>query len=129
MRQQYHFRNIEGKMFIWNVNKIIAENKHLPIQSILVSEIREVDEPYWFEQSDHVTVRDFINHIQLINEASLDYPIVLCSEGRIIDGMHRVVKAVLLQQTHIKAIQLLHPLAPDYIDVDPETLPYDEEAL
>ncbi len=40
--------------------------------------------------------------------------------------MHRIVKAILLGLTHIEAIQFSHPIAPDYIDVNPEDLPYDK---
>lgn len=126
MRQQYHFRKIDGKTHIWNVNKLVQQSEGLEVKSFPLLHFTELNEPYWFNQGDIVTANDFIHHMQLVNEASLDFPILLCKEGRIIDGMHRVVKAVLLGLTHINAIQLVKKIEPDFIDVDPDTLPYDD---
>lgn len=126
MRQQYHRRNVDGKILIWNVNKLIELCKDFPILSIPLKDIREINEPYWFPPEVIVTTKDIIEHMKLVNEASLDYPIILCSEGRIIDGMHRVAKAILLGHTHIKAVRFKDPMTPDYINVDLDSLPYDD---
>ena len=42
------------------------------------------------------------------------------------DGMHRVVKANLLNLKTIKAFRLPTLPKPDYVDVNPDDLPYDE---
>lgn len=127
MRQQYHFRKVNGHLYIWDVNKIIQSLKDKEPRQVAIAAIKELDEAYWFEQGALVTGRDFIHHMRLVNEARLSYPIILCSEGRLIDGMHRVIKAALLDQENIYAIQLDSPLPPDYVDVDPNTLPYDDD--
>ena len=46
-------------------------------------------------------------HIERINNANLDYPIILTPEGIICDGWHRIAKAVLNKDTTIKAVRLL----------------------
>lgn len=127
MRQQYHFRKIDGHLYIWDVNKIIKSLEGKKPRKVAIAAIKELDEAYWFEKGALVTGRDFLHHMRLVNEASLSYPIILCSEGRLIDGMHRVIKAALLNQESIYAVQLDSPLAPDYVDVDPDTLPYDDD--
>ncbi|MOA54550.1 hypothetical protein D3C78_1781890 [compost metagenome] len=58
--------------------------------------------------------------------ADLAYPIILDSEGRVMDGMHRVSKALMQGATHIDAVQFEQDPAPDYVDCDPDALPYDD---
>ena len=45
-------------------------------------------------------------HIQRVQKANLKYPIILCPEGQIIDGWHRIAKAVLQGKETIKAVKL-----------------------
>ncbi len=58
--------------------------------------------------------------------ADLAYPILLDSAGRVMDGMHRVGKALLLGHSHIEARRFAVDPAPDYQGCDPDTLPYDD---
>lgn len=59
-------------------------------------------------------------------ECDLAYPIILSSDGRIMDGMHRVCKALLENRTEIDAVRFRHDPEPDYIGIHPDDLPYDE---
>ncbi len=126
MRQQYHFREVDGKTLIWNVNKLVEWSKDFSVKEVPLTNIKEIDEAFWFKKEELVTARDFIHHMQLIEATSLDYPILLCHEGKLIDGMHRVVKAILSGHTHIKAVQFTEPISPDYIDKDLDSLPYED---
>lgn len=58
----------------------------------------------------------FIFQVKRVNECSLDYPIILDSDGRIADGYHRVCKAILEGKETIKAIRLEQMPAPDEIN-------------
>ena len=49
---------------------------------------------------------DFIHHAKRCNDAVLDYPIILDKYGTIADGCHRVVKAIVLGKSTIRAIRL-----------------------
>ena len=42
------------------------------------------------------------------------------------DGMHRVAKAALLGHETIAAVQFASDLEPDFVDVQPEDLPYED---
>jgi len=55
----------------------------------------------------------------------LKYPIILSKEGRVMDGMHRIIKALLLGHKTIKAVQFKEDLQPDHVDVQEDELPYD----
>jgi len=52
------------------------------------------------------------------------YPIILAPDGRVMDGMHRVVRALLEGLPTIAAVRFdVHP-EPDYRNCDPGLLPY-----
>jgi hypothetical protein len=99
--------------------------KHYPIKDVPVSSIHELDENFWFE-SDAPTCRAVALHAKLIAETDLMHPIILSADGRVMDGMHRVCKALLENRGTIAAVQFENNPEPDYIDVDIEALPYDE---
>ena len=89
-----------------------------------IASIRELDEPFWGES---MTCRSVAEHARLIEEADLGYPIILSSNGRIMDGMHRVLKAFMLGESHIRAVRFLTDPEPDFVGVDPDELPYGED--
>ena len=53
------------------------------------------------------------------------YPIILGDDGRVMDGMHRVARALLEGRVSIQAVQFEEIPEPDYRNVRPEDLPYD----
>ena len=127
MRKQYHFRTIDNKLYAWDVDNIISLTKELEIENIDLTKIKEFEETYWYnEEGDSPTCRSITQHIKLVNDSDLNYPIIICPDGKLMDGMHRVVKANLLELKTIKAYRLSTLPKPDYIDVDPDDLPYDE---
>ena len=127
MRRQYHFRTIDNKLYAWDVDNIISLTKELEIENIDLTKIKEFEETYWYnEEGDSPTCHSITQHIKLVNDSDLNYPIIICPDGRLMDGMHRVVKANLLELKTIKAYRLSTLPKPDYIDVNPDDLPYDE---
>ncbi len=62
--------------------------------------------------------------MKLVQETDLKYPIILSNTGRVMDGMHRVIKAILLGQETIKAVQFKEDVEPDHVDVQADDLPY-----
>ncbi len=87
--------------------------------------IREIDETFWFGgESEKPTCRAIVEHMRFIEETDLSYPIILATDGRVMDGMHRVVKALLEGKETIEAVQFSEDPEPDYEDVHPNDLPY-----
>ncbi|MEM9525883.1 MAG: hypothetical protein AAGA31_04690 [Bacteroidota bacterium] len=128
MRQQYHSRNIGPDVLIWDVNALIQANDHLPTKKILLSDIQEFEENWWYQSKNSVpTCQSIVDHFHLIAACELKYPILLGPKGRLIDGMHRVCKAHLEGRTFILARQLLKLPSPDYRNVDFDDLPYEDE--
>ena len=124
MRKQYHFRPSEKGLLAWDVDRLVALSKDLPRHQVPLSEIKEIDEPYWFDNGKKPTCRMVLDHFRLVNEVDFQYPIILCSKGRIMDGMHRVAKAFLEGREFIETVRFDHDPTPDYIGKRPEELPY-----
>ena len=90
-----------------------------------VTAIRELDEIYWFAGEDsRPTCRAVIEHMRLIHEVDLSHPIILSADGGVMDGMHRVARAVLEEREHIEAVQFEKDPEPDYVGKSPAELPY-----
>lgn len=125
MRQQYHFRDSPNGLMAWDVFRLIELSKELQVINVPLSEIQELDEAFWYDLGGaHPTCRNILEHADLINRADLSYPILMCKEGRVMDGMHRVCKAVLIGKSSIKAVKFQMDIEPDYIGVEPDKLPY-----
>lgn len=124
MRKQYHFRKVAEDTLIWDVDQLIFQSSHFRVIQVCLDEIKELDEPYWFP-NHHPNTLELIEHFKLIKEADLNYPIILCSEGRVMDGMHRVAKAKMLNLSSIPAVQFTIMPQPDFINVDEDDLSYD----
>lgn len=126
MRKQYHFRHSERGVLIWDVDNLIRRTAGLSAIEVPLSKIRELDEPYWYELGGAVpTCRSIAEHMQLVAATYLSYPIIVCPEGRLMDGMHRVVKALMEGRESVMAYKLEVLPEPDYVDVDPDELMYD----
>ncbi len=127
MRRQYHFRQSEAGLLAWDVHRLIALSGELPVSLVPLSAIDELDEAYWWDAgSPPPTCRQVIEHMQLVEAADLQYPIILCPQGRVMDGMHRVAKALLQGKQEIAAVRLLKLPSPDHVGVDPDDLCYDD---
>lgn len=125
MRKQYYFRPSSSGFFAWDVDRLIELSKDFKPQKIRLDSIDELDEVYCFNDRDNrATCRNVIEHARLIQEADLRYPIILSEAGLVMDGMHRVGKAVLKGMETIHAVQFNEDPEPDYIDVYPEELSY-----
>jgi hypothetical protein len=124
VRKQYHFQRSERGLLAWDVDRLIRLSRDLARRPVAVAEIRELDEVYWFDEQQPPTCRFVLEHLRLIGEADLAYPIILGSDGRVMDGMHRVAKAWLEGRSHLEAVQFAVDPEPDYVGRGPRELPY-----
>jgi hypothetical protein len=127
VRPQYHLRRTERGIDAFDVRRLIALSKDLPIRMIDPRELPEVDENHWyFHSMDQPTPRSIIEHVHLILACDVQHPIILDQWGRVMDGMHRVCRAILDGVDRIPAVQFEQDPAPDFIDCRPADLPYEE---
>ena len=124
MRKQYYFRPSSAGVLAWDVDRLVHLSAGLPRKRIALVSIRELDE-VWCGDDDPPTWRSMLAHIRLMDEADLSYPIILSASGAVMDGMHRVAKAVRLGHTEIEAVQFDADPEPDHVGLGPAELPYD----
>jgi hypothetical protein len=125
VRKQYHFWPGEHGLDAWDVDRLIELSAALPVRDVDLASIHEIDSVYWFDdQLQRPTVRRVVDHVRLIDEVDLSHPIILGFDSRVMDGMHRIAKALLQGRATISAVQFETPLEPDYRNCRPEDLPY-----
>ena len=124
MRKQYYLRPSQNGFTAWDVDRLVLLTKDFSRIRVRLEAIREIDEPHWFSGSaQEATCRAVLEHARLINEADLSFPIILSSDGRVMDGMHRVLKALLNGWQSIEAVRFEHDPEPDFVDVALDDLP------
>lgn len=124
LHQKYHFRKSERGLLAWDVLKLIELTKDFEVVQVPLTEIKELKETYWFGLGAPPVTEDIAQHAKQIYEADTSYPIILCPEGRVMDGMHRVCKIFLESGKTISAVRLAELHEPDYIGKEPHELPY-----
>lgn len=127
VRAQYHFRPSGRGLLAWDVRRLIERSRGLPVFSLRLATIAEIDENHWFGyEGQSPTCRSLLEHMSLIDQADLRFPIILSANGRVMDGMHRVCKAVRQGDSHVPAVQFVTDPEPDFVGVRPADLPYDD---
>src|SRR4051795_6465061 len=125
VRKQYHFWPAERGFDAWDVDRLIALSRNLPVERVALDAIREIDSVYWFHgREEPPTVRKVVEHARLIGEVDTSYPIILGHDGRVMDGMHRIARALLERRSEIDAVRFTSPLDPDHRNCFPHELPY-----
>jgi hypothetical protein len=121
MRKQYNFWPGPHGLDAWDVDRLIELSRELPVKDVELASIWEIDTPYW---SQPLTVRQVAQHVRLVRDVDPVHPIILAADGRVMDGMHRVVKALLDGRETIRAVQFETQPEPDHRNCRPEDLPY-----
>jgi hypothetical protein len=128
MRKQYHFWPGEHGLDAWDVDRLVRLTAELPVLQVSLDRLRDLDTDYWFDGSmETATVRKIVEHMRLVQEVDPSYPIILGADGRVMDGMHRVARALLEGRETIAAVRFEVQPEPDHQDCRPGDLPYDEE--
>jgi hypothetical protein len=126
MRKQYYFRQSSRGLLAWDVDRLVTLSRDFPVLQVPLATIRELSEPFWSEFDEAPSWQSVVDHIRLIDAADSRFPIILSAEGRVMDGMHRVIKALLAERASIDAVQFTTDPEPDHIGVDPTQLSYNE---
>jgi hypothetical protein len=85
---------------VWLVTSLIEKSKNLPVFDLPLAHI-DVAVKLW----DINTVYNFAYHMKKCNEADLSYPVIMDATGFIMDGWHRVAKALVLGLESIKCVR------------------------
>jgi len=125
MRKQYHLRRSHQGFDAWDVDKLIEASSAFQVETVNLDDIKDLDENFWYNgENDIPSGRSIAQHVQLINEADLSFPVILTDGNRVMDGMHRIVKALSLGHKTIKAVNFKTTPPPDFKDVLEDDLSY-----
>ena len=130
VRKQYHSRKVGTDLHIWDVHRLMRAARWLEVQMVSPDAIAEADENWWYGAADAIpTPRSIAGHLSLIGDLDPRHPIILCADGRLMDGMHRVVKAIAEGRTQIPAVRFAKTPPPDFVNRPLDSLPYDDETI
>jgi hypothetical protein len=127
IRPQYHFRQTVAGLDAWNVVRLIKLSKDFPVRLVNPRSFKELQENHWYAHgSTKPTPQSILEHLQLIQSCDVRFAIILDKQGRVMDGMHRICKAILDQLAVIPAVQFTLDPEPDHTNCNPTELPYDD---
>jgi len=93
---------------IWLVKDLWEAAKDLPVTSMALTEIVDIDvllgSHTW--SKGKMSVIEIVDHHTRIQNADLQYPVILTPEGHIADGVHRIVKAYLQGVRNLPTVKL-----------------------
>lgn len=126
VRKQYHFWPGENGLDAWDVDRLILLADNLPVAEVEVDAIAEIDTVYWFGDGFPApTVREVVLHARLMQDADSTFPVILGPDGRVMDGMHRIARAILDGRPTVRARRFETLPEPDFRNCQPGDLPYD----
>jgi hypothetical protein len=107
---QKHTTIRNGKRLLWYTERLWREAESLEPFELDISSIKELDQNCWFD-SREPTLREVSKHFARIQSTELEYPIILNEDGSLMDGGHRLCKALL--QGHSKVLAVQFPVMPE----------------
>jgi len=100
-----HRNTLDGVRYTWDVRRLWELSAALPVHEVAVADLPGVDENCWFHGADAPTVRNVVSHMQRVLAADLDRPILLNVDGSVMDGLHRVARALLEGRATLPAVR------------------------
>jgi hypothetical protein len=113
-REKYT-RPVPGGRGLWWTDRLWTLAADLPVVRVKIADIAEFDQDCWFQDRHVPTVRKVAEHARRILEADLAHPVILCAEGRLMDGGHRLSKAWMEGREAIDAVRFAITPDPDEI--------------
>ncbi len=102
----------DGVMCWWRVGRLWELAKELPVRSVPVSTFDHL-----LSQRNLIlgieTNRHLMEEVRRVLEAELEYPIILSPAGWIMDGHHRLLKAIALGLSEVRVVQFVEDPPPD----------------
>ena len=97
----------DGNGNYWGIARLIDITEHLkpfdcPLASLDLSTI------IW----DDCNILELAMHIHRVNAADFSEPIIISWNGSVADGRHRIMKAIIMEKTTIKAVRMQHRPTP-----------------
>lgn len=119
-RHTCSWRDREGRRERWVVPRLWEASKALPITEVVIATLEEVTDPHgWLRHwraPSHPLVAPEMGRVLT---ADLDYPIILHPEGWVMDGCHRIVRALREGRSTIRAVRFTYETLPSPDEINP----------
>jgi hypothetical protein len=112
-----HSCAVPGGRAFWWTESLWAASAGLPVVNVPIAEIREFDEDCWFS-GRAPSCREVAEHARRIQQADLSHPVILRSDGQLMDGGHRIAKAWLEGREVVDAVRFAVDPEPDWVELD-----------
>ena len=83
----------------WSVARLVALSRDFPVMEIPLEHL------YVYHKYEKLSLREMVMHVRAVMQADLSYPIILDEDGDLLDGRHRIMKAMLNGEKTIKAVR------------------------
>lgn len=93
----------------WSVPRLFELARELPTMSV------PLDHLSLYYTYERLTLRQMVMHMKAVNDADLSKPIILDEDGELMDGRHRLMKAMLMGEKTILAVRFDENPSPDKV--------------
>ncbi|MBF0399973.1 MAG: chromosome partitioning protein ParB [Magnetococcales bacterium] len=112
-QEQQYIETTDKKKSIWFVSRICDLARNLPVFDLPLVGINT-----WGLEPKIENWNDWISHVNKVMNANLSHPIILSGNGEVMDGRHRIAKAILYGKKTIKAVRFnVTPDCDFYVDL------------
>lgn len=107
-RRLWSSPDADGSIRFWTMEQLWQMAACLPVKRVRVRDVADLDEVRWFSEAHKKlpTCRAVAEHARDIFAVEFTHPIILNPRGEVVDGMHRLCKALLLGIEELDAVQL-----------------------
>ena len=93
----------------WSVAKLFELSRSLPVMDV---PLNHLSLNYRYE---NLRLRDMVMHMRAVLDADLSTPIILDEDGELMDGRHRLMKAMLTGAETVKVVRFDKNPTPDRV--------------
>lgn len=120
-KRSTHSNVRDGRRLVWYEDSLWRLAADLPVMEMELDSVKAwtgtpaLDEDCWFVGARPPSLREVARHCQRINAVTFEYPIILSDDGTLMDGGHRLCKALVEGRTTIKAVRFPSMPPPDEV--------------
>ena len=96
----------------WSVPRLFELARGLPVMEVPLDHLCLA---HYYKK---LGLREMVMHMKAVNDADLKKPIILDEDGELMDGRHRLMKAMLLGKKTIKAVRFDENPKPCRVEAD-----------
>jgi hypothetical protein len=83
----------------WSVSRLHQLARDLPVMEVPMKHLG------MYYTYNSLTLREMVMHMKAAQDSDLSFPIILDEDGELMDGRHRLMKAMLLGHSTIKVVR------------------------